>query len=67
MVVICISKYRFHNCHDRYRDGNRESGDLMGRKRGNSGASHDVAPCVCSSCASGLEETNFVAGERRRS
>lgn len=33
----------------------------MGGKRGNSGASHDVAPCVCSSCAGGLEETNSVA------
>ena len=36
----------------------------MGGKRGNSGASHDVAPCVCSSCAGGLEETNSVARKR---
>ena len=39
----------------------------MGGKRGNSGASYDVAPCVGSSCASGLEETNSVARKRRRS
>ena len=39
----------------------------MGGKRGNSGASHDVALCVSSSCASGPEETNSVARERRRS
>ena len=66
VVVVRISKYRFYNCHDRYRDGNRESGDLMGGKRGNSAASHDVAPCVCSSYSGSLEETNFMARERRR-
>ena len=33
----------------------------MGGKCGNGGASHDVASCFCSSCASGLEATNPVA------
>ena len=39
----------------------------MGGKRGNSGASYDVAPCAGSSCTSGLEKTNSVARKRRRS
>ena len=38
----------------------------MGGKRGNSGANHNVAPCACSSCAGGLEETNSVARKGRR-
>ena len=38
-----------------------EAVDLMGGKRGNCHANHDVAPGVSSSCASGLEKTNSVA------
>ena len=39
----------------------------MGGKCGNSGASHDVAPCVSGPYASGLRETDSVARKRRRS
>lgn len=39
----------------------------MGGKRGYSGAGHDVASCVSSSCTSSLKETDSVARKRRRS